>query len=459
MGGMEGSRGYVYQGIASTLNALIDQNWDSIQIEFPTKGNKVDIALAKGTVFVKAIQVKSTENTFQPNQIKSWIQDLADDYSCQDYELVLIGQCSGTGLTFINAIDKYYKKCLDKKAADALSGFNTAILDSASVKVRRLSFDLESLLANVRDALFKYVSQKGLGFNHDQINMLANATICDHLLSSTNGSCISRESFEADLQSRLKGLHFYSTFKRIPVCVQSFDRGTTLATIAAERRLDLRGFFNDPMPLNNDIWNRRILHELEDFFEQLDSTEKYAVYLETHCSIAFAVGRACDSKSGIDIVPYQKTVASGIKLWSPDEKLSDSYSGWTVEEVVLSTSSHDIALILNGAHDIDRDVISYIEQQNLPVGRILSCTVGGENASHLSVIDGHHALLLASGISSLLDARTVDEKNSAIHVFAAMPNAFMFYMGKMSRLFGEINLYEFNIQRKGPFLYSNSFTF
>lgn len=459
MGGREGSRGYVYQGLVSAINALTEHGWDQIQVEFPTEGDKVDIALSKGSSVVKAIQVKSTENTFQLHQIKAWIQELVNDYSCQDYELVLIGQCSGTGLAFINAIDKYYAKCLDKKATDALSGFDTAIFDAASVKVRRLSFDLESLLANVRDALFKYVSQKGIGFNYDQINMLANATICDHLLSSTNGSCISREAFESDLQSRLKELRFFSTCKRIPVCVQSFDRGTKLANMVSEHRLDIRGFFNSPMPLGDEIWNSRILPALEDFFEQLDSIEKYAVYLETHCSIAFAVGRACDSKSGIDIVPYQKTVDSGIKLWSPDEKLSDSYSGWSVEEVILTASSHDIALTLNGARNIDQDVIRYIEQQKLPVGRILSCTVAGENVGHLSVIDGHHALLLASGISSLLDTRTVDEKNSAIHVFAAMPNAFMFYLGKMSRLFGKINLYEFNNQRKGPFLYSKSFTF
>lgn len=107
MGGKEGSRGYVYQGIVAVLESFSLSFWDKIYVEFPTDDDKVDIALSFGNNIVRAIQVKSTNNTFTPQQIKQWIRDLTNDYPCPNYELVLIGQCSGTARTFINSIEKY----------------------------------------------------------------------------------------------------------------------------------------------------------------------------------------------------------------------------------------------------------------------------------------------------------------------------------------------------------------
>ena len=47
MGGKEASRGFLYQGFASVLEALTDEsNWDKIYVEFPTSNNKVDIAIS-----------------------------------------------------------------------------------------------------------------------------------------------------------------------------------------------------------------------------------------------------------------------------------------------------------------------------------------------------------------------------------------------------------------------------
>ena len=46
MGGRDASRGFLYQGFASVLEALTNKNkWDKIYVEFPTTDDKVDIAL------------------------------------------------------------------------------------------------------------------------------------------------------------------------------------------------------------------------------------------------------------------------------------------------------------------------------------------------------------------------------------------------------------------------------
>ena len=71
MGGKEASRGFLYQGFASVLEALTDKsNWDKIYVEFPTSNDKVDIALEQQNQIVKCIQVKSTINTFTKSDIK-----------------------------------------------------------------------------------------------------------------------------------------------------------------------------------------------------------------------------------------------------------------------------------------------------------------------------------------------------------------------------------------------------
>ena len=81
MGGQEGSRGYLYQGIATVLESLTESNWDKIFIEFPTPNDKVDIALSKDDKVIAVIQVKSTENSFSPGEVKQWVKDLYDEYS------------------------------------------------------------------------------------------------------------------------------------------------------------------------------------------------------------------------------------------------------------------------------------------------------------------------------------------------------------------------------------------
>lgn len=107
MGGKEGGRGYLYQGIVAVLEALRRNNWDRIYIEFPTEGDKVDIALKSADTITDAIQVKSTVNSFSKGDISKWLKDIITDYPCQRYCLVLIGNCAVSAVDFMNAITKF----------------------------------------------------------------------------------------------------------------------------------------------------------------------------------------------------------------------------------------------------------------------------------------------------------------------------------------------------------------
>ena len=75
MGGKESSRGYLYQAVASSLEALCEDGWDRIYIEYDSENDKVDIALKQDDVIFKSIQVKSTINTFNKKSCAGVLND------------------------------------------------------------------------------------------------------------------------------------------------------------------------------------------------------------------------------------------------------------------------------------------------------------------------------------------------------------------------------------------------
>lgn len=271
------------------LEALTENNWDKIFIEFPTTNDKVDIALSKDDRVITAIQVKSTENTFAPASVKQWLKDIYNDYKADSYELVLIGQCTADTLHFINAIPKYYKRDtikLDKTAARVLSGFDTSILDSSSVKIRSLPYDLNSLHSILVTSLLKYLSQDNVVLSYVKIDLLAKALISEQLLHSTDGSYTDRSSFESSLKSRIHSIS--ETFRphRIPVCIKSFTRDANHPDAVMEKTLDLCPVFDGRKIKPGLTWPENVFGSLIAFLTTAtNQTERFKLYLETHTSI------------------------------------------------------------------------------------------------------------------------------------------------------------------------------
>lgn len=204
MGGKEASRGFLYQGFASVLEALTDKsNWDKIYVEFPTSNDKVDIALEQQNQIVKCIQVKSTINTFTKSDIKTWLDDLIKDIESPEYELFLIGQCDKSANTFIKSIEKYYGKVLDKEAKSSLNGFDTDLFDNKRIQFLILPFEIEVLEKIVRDSLHQYISDSNQMMAFDQIRFIASATVNDQMISSTHGKGIDRKEFDEEMEKRI----------------------------------------------------------------------------------------------------------------------------------------------------------------------------------------------------------------------------------------------------------------
>lgn len=460
MGGKDASRGFLYQAFASVLEALCQKNWDKIYIEFDSEKDKVDIALEKENKVFKSIQVKSTINTFTKNSVSKWIQDLInDDVGSTEFKLFLIGQCDDTANTFINSIMKFQSNKLDKKSQSSLKGFDTKIIKGMKIDFKMLPFDVGILEQIVRDSLNKYISSKNQTVTFDQISFIASATVNDQMISSTHGKGIDRKTFDENLEKRIFMIADKYSPKRISISIKSFNRGAV--DIEDETMcLSLLDKFNNRKLKDEYNWNNDIYEVMKKFLlTNTNNNDAYQIYLDTHVSLAFAAGRVLDSKSGINVIPIQKSATNGIELW--DVKLSSkrNYSNWDISYEIFDENQADSVLILNVTHNIYDDVVRYIKENNLPIRRIIICTPDKGEFTNFSIEDGNHAAILANSVYNAIVERSTEERRATLHIFASTPNAFMFFLGQSSRGFGKCVLYEYDFEQRGSCSYSKSISF
>ncbi|NCC15925.1 MAG: SAVED domain-containing protein [Clostridia bacterium] len=461
MGGKEGSRGYLYQAFASVLEALCQQNWDCIYIEFDSDDDKIDIALEKNNKIFKSIQVKSTINTFSKKSLQKWLGDLIkDDVGSNEFELFLIGQCDKDAITFINSIEKFKSDKLDDTAKASLNGFDTSIIKGRKIGFKRIPFEIGILEQIVRDSLFRYVSYNEHWMTFEQIRLIASATINDQMISSTHGKGIDKKVFNEELEKRIFLVADKYSPKRISIGVKSFARGAEKLEDTTRSCLLLIDMFDGRYIRDGYDWKENVYKNLEQFLLTNTSNEQaFQIFLDTHASLAFASGRILDSKSGINVFPIQKSATNGTVLW--DVKLSSkgNYSNWDISHEIFNENQYDSALILNVSRSIYSDVIEFIKKNNLSIGRIINCTPNEAGATNFSIEDGTHAATLANSVYNAIIQRTTLERRATLHIFASAPNAFMFFLGQNSRGFGKCVLYEYDLEQRNTCSYLPSIDF
>lgn len=462
MSGKDASRGFVYQGFASVLEALCEENWDKIYIEGGFENDKVDITLEKDNQSIKGIQVKSTKNSFSKHSIKKWLEELFENNdSCSEaYELFLIGQCDTSASAFIRAINEISEKKVTDKDRKALRNFNTMLIDNKKIKIENLPFNVTLLEKMVRDSLHQYISYKNLTIKFEQLKLISLATLMDSMISSTDGKGVKREDFDKELENRVLMLADKNPPKRITLGIKSFQHQINLPFDEAKGVLILLDKFEGRFLKEGYDWNSDICVCLEDFLKtQIIKTEAYEIFLETHISIAFAVGRILDSKSGINIFPIQSNTDGGRKLWDIHPANYKNYVGWNINYETIDAGKVDSVLVLNATNNIYEDVLWYIREEKLPIGRIINCVLDEIGATNISIQDGTHASLLANAVNRAVAARSIAEQRATLHIFASAPSAFMFFVGQNSKSFGKCILYEYDLEKRRSCTYEPSIKF
>lgn len=466
MSGTDAIRGFLFQKIISVLLALSEENsWDKIYVEF-TNNDKVDIELKKTNTSIKCIQVKSSINLFGETTIKKWLTELIKSTESPVYELSLIGQCDKDANKFIKSINKYYEKnFLDKESQSVLENFNTDLLKNKRIKIKILPCDLNTLKATIRDSLNKYISNKIIeAISFEKLNLITSTILSDFDEISINSNGISKDEFDEKIKkiitTIIENLN-NSSPKRIPLKIRSFIHSNKneneIKTENEDKNTLLLVDDFDERKLKNGLdWNKDISKKVINFLKEKTNKENiYEISLITHLSIAFLAGRQLNSKSGIDIFPIQnETTPWDVNL---DRKNKQDYSKWNTNYEILNSDFHNCALILSATKNIYKEVKQYINDFKLPIGKIINCSL--EETSSFSIKDGTHAYLLANSINDYVKERSIQERQGVLHIFVAIPNALMFFLGQNSNGFGKCILYEYDFEQKNSCTYSPSIEF
>ncbi len=255
-----------------------------------------------------------------------------------------------------------------------------------------------------------------------------------------------------------------SSERPVLVGVRSFTRRAEDMDEEMDALLRLENHFEGRKIKDPALWHGAVYPELESFLdEHLGSNRRYLLHLSTHTSVAFACGYLLDPKSGVDVVPVQRT--TGQQEWRPvldagsiqrDEQTEEL---WSSHQLPLGGEGHDLVVAASVRHNVLADAEAYARKAVPQAGRILHLEVEPK-AGPTSVRDGTHGWLLAEDLlGRVMEARTPSERAGSVHLFIAAPAGLVFFAGRLSRGLGRCTLYEFDFEAATLGAYEPSLTF
>lgn len=233
------------------------------------------------------------------------------------------------------------------------------------------------------------------------------------------------------------------------LAIKSFSRFA--ATLEDEADvLDLVPYFHG-RELSTDVAWAELADQVAGFLAaRVKSGQLYDLHLDCHASLAVAAGWTLQ-KAEADVAPVQRG-RTGRAVWRPAGQ-TDGRPVWR-EEIVEIGGGWDVAVAMSVTHSVLNDAELYVREHVPRVGRILHL-VPAAGPSQSAVRDADHALELADQAAAAIRAlRTDRERSGRIHLFAAAPNAVLFFFGQASASVGPTTVYEYNFDELRPGDYS-----
>lgn len=324
---------------------------------------------------------------------------------------------------------------LRKKLCERLSVSESELIEILrQVRIKDGQESMESL----KEILNREFSHYGLQPWPDSIDTLP---YCD-LVHAWNRNGINMVNVEDIRNSFNKEGFFIATKDIASIVIKSFTRPTEWFANWASDVLDLADILDQRKLRPGKSWED-IFQSIEQFVSsRLNYEVEYHVALETLLSVSFTAGRILNPKSGIKVIPVQKTL-DGCMDWKRNDTNESGYSKFVISEETLCTGESDMAVSIGITQDINVDVKDFIENSKLKIGLYKSFLL--EDFGTDSVKDGTHAWQLAKQVNGEICRRPKILKKGIIHLFFAGPNSLMFYLGMQSIMYGKIQIYEFNV--------------
>lgn len=244
---------------------------------------------------------------------------------------------------------------------------------------------------------------------------------------------------------------------RIAVGIRSFTRWAEDLQNRTAHLACFTSSFNGRAIKAVELWQVGIYPEISRFVEvSVRPNGQYLLHLDTHTSIAFAAGFVLPSKANVDVAVVQKTY-SGEQVWHCVPGASESESGqWEWDEELYAADGTDTILGISLAQDVRTDVQSFV-RSNLPQAASAIFATLPKGPGNLGILSGPHAYCLAQALVQKVAAILKDRNGGGrLHVFAAAPNGFMFFFGRLAQPFQRWSIYEYDFESNVKGAYSLS---
>ena len=242
----------------------------------------------------------------------------------------------------------------------------------------------------------------------------------------------------------------------LPIAVRSFlGPAADIVGAAPEDTLLLTDDFRQRYLQEGREWQRDIRPKVETFLRTgVKKSPKLRLILDAHASIAFLAGAVLHLKSGVETKLVQKGRV-GTRTWRVDDGTGASGGRFEIAEDQQG-KGRDIALAISISQPATAQVRAYVAAQLPGVGKFISCAMP-LGPGQQSVAGGEHAAVLAEQASNHVRTVKENDPDAVVHIFAAAPNSFLFYLGQQHQSITPCIVYEFDFDRQAHRTYQPSF--
>ena len=240
----------------------------------------------------------------------------------------------------------------------------------------------------------------------------------------------------------------------LTVAVRSFQGpAADVSGASPDNTLMLTDVFQQRYLQDGQDWQRDVRPRVETFLrDAVRRSPRIRLILDAHASVAFLAGAVLHSKSGVDLVLVQKG-RMGSREWRAD----DGASGPPLDVRTATVGTgRDVLVGLSLTHDVEPHMRQYAATHLPDAGTALNLMPPG-GPSGQSVHGGGHAVAWAEQVARALRATKQAEPDRVAHVFAACPNAVLFFLGQHYQAMASCVIYEFDFDRRGNKTYQPSF--
>ena len=242
----------------------------------------------------------------------------------------------------------------------------------------------------------------------------------------------------------------------LPVAIRTFlGPAADVSDAMPENTLLLTDQFKERYLQGGREWQRDIRPRVENFLRGIVTKfSRFRLILDTHASIAFLSGIVLNVKSAVEVQLVQKGRV-GAKVWRVDDGTRDGNPQFSVTQHRLG-SGKDIVAAISVAQHVETQVRQYVTNFLPSSGQLLTFSFLN-GTGHQLVAGGGHAAALAEQIANAIRQAKKNDLDTMVHIFAAVPNSLMFYLGQQHQSIAPCIVYEFDFDRRGNKTYQLSF--